>query len=346
MVRKWWPTLPELNFANIMGPKIKTTEARLEYNGVLFSPHLLGPPHVWLSYNRRANTWNQLELEDPLGRRECAAMTATLDGKLYIVGGYNKNLNPTNRVSMCNLETHKWRIGSSMQDPRFECAFVAMSDGRLLAAGGLNASFQYLTSAEIYDPKTNQWNYIQPMLKYRRCAAAAVLDDIVYVAGGFRFNFQDPELQPGRESFNTIEAYNVKTNSWSLLPSMRKRRHGFQLIAANGQLFALGGKDGYQDLRECEKFCISSQRWYDIPDMKNAWAARAAVSVDSKIMMLSLIGEISIFDLKTEQWSQLPFEFSILDLGAKLMYFPGINISHPEVHQPQLKDLPNQAKIV
>jgi hypothetical protein len=40
-----------------------------------------------------------------------------------------------------------------------------------------------LNSAEMYDPETNQWTFISPMLSARVCHSCIALDGSVYVIG-------------------------------------------------------------------------------------------------------------------------------------------------------------------
>ena len=56
-------------------------------------------------------------------------------------------------------------------------------DNRLFVIGG-NDGTTFLGSCECYDPLTGKWSYITPMSSPRAGVGCAVLDGILYVAGG------------------------------------------------------------------------------------------------------------------------------------------------------------------
>ncbi len=59
-----------------------------------------------------------------------------------------------------------------------------MNDGRVLTAGGQNKNRDYLTSTELYDPKSEHVEQGTDMTEQRDGAAAAVIGDVIYVCGG------------------------------------------------------------------------------------------------------------------------------------------------------------------
>ena len=132
-----------------------------------------------------------------------------------------------------------------MNESREDGTMVALEDGRILAAGG------YHETVELYDPVKNEWNYIKPMRQKRSFGhGSAVSDGKIYVAGG-----------KTRRLLSSMECYDPKTKRWTNLPRMINRRRGFQLVAAEGQLYALGGN---RDLM-CERFCFLQRKWFSIP---------------------------------------------------------------------------------
>jgi len=96
---------------------------------------------------------------------------------------------------------------------------------------GLPRYIKTLSSVEIYNPFTNQWTEAAPMHYPREGFGFAVLDDHIYVAGGFNEG----------EMLNTFERYNAADNTWEILPMMSKPRRKLALVALDGCLYAIGG---------------------------------------------------------------------------------------------------------
>lgn len=74
------------------------------------------------------------------------------------------------------------------------------------------------------------WEIITPMDSRRQYAAAVVVNEYIYVAGGRSNNALD-----------SVECYDPKTNNWVQLASMNEPREAFALIKSNGFLYAFGG---------------------------------------------------------------------------------------------------------
>lgn len=64
-------------------------------------------------------------------------------------------------------------------------------------------------------------------------AGGAVLDNKIYVAGGYNYH----------EVFRDVFCYDPASNTWSEVESMNKRRRGHSLVSLNGHLYAIGGGD-------------------------------------------------------------------------------------------------------
>lgn len=64
---------------------------------------------------------------------------------------------------------------------------------------------------------------------------AAVVDDVIYVAGG---------AGPGRKPVNTIEALDWEKSEWKVVGYMPTARADLHCAALNGKLYIAGGNDG------------------------------------------------------------------------------------------------------
>ena len=102
-----------------------------------------------------------------------------------------------------------WVVSGSMLEARIGHTATLLSDGRVLVAGGFNAS-KRLASAELYDPRSGSWTATGSMLEARSNHTATLLaDGRVLVASGAL----DP---PGGSIFaQHAELYDPDTGTWS-----------------------------------------------------------------------------------------------------------------------------------
>ena len=70
-----------------------------------------------------------------------------------------------NYLSRYDQITKQWSFVAPMSTPRSTVG-VAVLDGKLYAVGGRDGS-SCLNSVECYDPNTNRWTLVSPMLKRR-----------------------------------------------------------------------------------------------------------------------------------------------------------------------------------
>ncbi|KAJ8865784.1 hypothetical protein PR048_033306 [Dryococelus australis] len=106
---------------------------------------------------------------------------------------------------------------------------VAVLDGEIYAMGGYDRPSRQ-SSAERYNPLTNQWTFIPPMTVQRSDANATTLDGLIYVTGGFT----------GLECLNSAEVYDPQLQQWRLIANMTSRRSGVSCVAHRGCIYVVG----------------------------------------------------------------------------------------------------------
>ena len=87
-----------------------------------------------------------------------------------------------------------------------------------------------------------------------------MLDGKIYVTGG-----TDTEVDEG---VNTVEAYDLRTNTWSWAPPMATVRKYHCMAVLGGKIYSAGGYDGEDYLASVEAF----------DPLTNTWAAVAPMS--------------------------------------------------------------------
>lgn len=135
---------------------------------------------------------------------------------------------------------------------------VAYASNYIYALGGHNGENQgRLDSAERYNLDENLWQPIASMNRVRSDAAAAEVNNRVYVAGGFE----------GRRYHDSAEYYDAESNQWTLISRMHSPRGGISLAAHGGYLYAIGGNDGSSRLRSIERYDPVSGKWEVVGQM-------------------------------------------------------------------------------
>ncbi|KAM7175442.1 kelch-like protein 14 [Macrochelys suwanniensis] len=159
-------------------------------------------------YNLETNEWRYVSsLPQPLA----AHAGAVHNGKIYISGGvHNGEYVPW--LYCYDPVMDVWARKQDMNTKRAIHALAVMND-RLYAIGGNHLKgFSHLDVmlVECYDPKGDQWNILQtPILEGRSGPGCAVLDDSIYLVGGYSWSM-------GAYKSSTI-CYSPEKGTWTEL---------------------------------------------------------------------------------------------------------------------------------
>ncbi|MGE0132277.1 MAG: kelch repeat-containing protein [Blastocatellales bacterium] len=203
--------------------------------------------------------------------------TAVLDGKIYVIAGFNSSGGNTSTVDVYDPQTNTWSSAAPLPIATNHNA-AAVAAGKLYAFGGTsNRTF-------VYNPQPNSWSDVAPMrFQHANTAAVSVINDKIYVAGGNGPNMNQTELEvydpalntwtqlapmsvprnhtaggaingkfyvvggrPGATAASALEAYDPQTNSWSRLADMPTGRSGIGVAVVNGELYVFGGEQPRQ----------------------------------------------------------------------------------------------------
>ena len=137
-------------------------------------------------YSASGGTWSAGPAL-PGGRYAFTATTMS-DGRVLVAGGDDGSLAPGSALS--SVEIYKsgtgWSAAESMKNVRLDQAAALLNDGRVLVAGGVDASGTALNTAEVYDPTTGHWSLTGTMSYARAGFSMTVLPDgRVVAAGGY-----------------------------------------------------------------------------------------------------------------------------------------------------------------
>jgi N-acetylneuraminic acid mutarotase len=261
---------------------------------------------IFVSTGRTQNggTW-QTGAPMPLSRQELA--TGALNGKVYVIGGYDAAGASTATVQVYDPTTDTWALAHPLPYAVNHNS-AAVAGERLYSFGagggevfvynpnnnswGAVASTHYVHSftaavgvidnqiyvaggtntpsqreLEMYDPVANRWTVKAPMSAPRNHTAGGVIDGKFYVVGG----------RLGANSTTVLEVYNPQTNTWSTRAPMPTGRSGIAAAVVNNELWVFGGEERDGMHAEVEVYNPVSNSWRQMPNMPSprhgVWAS-------------------------------------------------------------------------
>jgi N-acetylneuraminic acid mutarotase len=195
------------------------------------------------TFNPRSGRW---ATSVPLPQPRAFAGAAGLGGLLYVAGGEVKlapdTYEVTDSVVVYDPRKNTWRSVAPMPTVRWRLRLVA-SGRYLYAVGGAAPTGQSLTTVERYDPKSDRWATMNPMVASRvlPCAVETKVGHrrVLVVVGGFEFSADGTLIQ----ARPTTEVFDPHTGRWTLLDVLLPIGRGSHDCAteADGTVLAIGG---------------------------------------------------------------------------------------------------------
>ncbi len=237
-------------------------------------------------------TWDFLATTAPT-RREYAGVS-TLDGKVYVVGGWFES-SFYSTAEEYDPATDSWTQLPDMPTPR-RSPFVFVIDGLLYAIGGTDFTGD-LDVIEVYDPELNSWT--------SRTAAA---QGTPWTRNGVVINGKI-YLNTGRDPAE-IAVYDPHTNSCEYIPGGLPHE-GVAAGAINGKLYLTGGWHG------SGQYYASDLVVFDPTDNSTTWKTNMPTArgyatgavLDGKFYVINgddasgTAAVTEIYDPETDMWS-------------------------------------------
>ncbi len=186
----------------------------------------------------------------------------------------------------------------SLATARAQHAATLLNDGRVLVAGGLDATGTPLASTEIYSPASGAWTAGPPMSTARELPSATLLaDGRVLVAGGSNAS----------GVLATTEIFDPVANSWTTAETMISPRvlHSATLLG-DGRVLAAGGLSGAGTgtaSSSAELYNPTSNTWQAAPAIPHGgvYAQGAVLLPSGKVLQLGQAAEI--YDPVANTWA-------------------------------------------
>ena len=195
------------------------------------------------AYDPQKDTWTRKK--GMSGARVAFGMGAVA-GKIYSIGG---SVHPLDRepkapgridlVEAYDPVTDTWVKRAKMQRRR-DGFGVGVVNNHIYAIGGrgwpqVGPGGPFLKVIEEYNPKINRWKWKNEMRDLRLAFSTVVLDDVIYLIGGFIWQNRVPQYMA------TVDTYNPETEEWSDIPPMPIPVLPFGAAVVNGNIYVFGG---------------------------------------------------------------------------------------------------------
>ena len=239
----------------------------------------------WLTeaelYNPTSNTWSPTRsMSDPTSSAGSAVAT---NGLFYVFGGGDGSASSS--LQIYNPSHQSWSVGPSMPVSVEYVAGAALSDGDIMAIGGLTSEGTESTAVEAYDPTSSTWSALAPLpVACQSVGTATGANGDVYVVGGACG-------KTGSQWSKQLLIYNPETNTWTAGPSMPIGR-GWPAVALgrHGKLYVAGGYNAKSFMKSVLVYDIHTGSWSKGPSLPFAEYQQAAVSDAAGIVVLGGCG--------------------------------------------------------
>ena len=172
-----------------------------------------------------------------------------LNGQFVLAGGF-----PSAGVESYNPSSNTW---TTLTSAPFASAYnsAAVINGQLYVLGGCvnsDCGIGETNQMNIYDPTNNSWTPGPAMPVAVASAASAVVNGLLYVAGGQTYGYR---------SVTTLQVYDPVANSWSSMAPTPMPINGGGGAAINGNFYVFGGYAGSNPLTQALIYNPSTNTW-------------------------------------------------------------------------------------
>jgi hypothetical protein len=191
----------------------------------------------------------QLEPRLPAPRQETAA--ATLNGHLYVAGGFDAAGNDTTAVTV--FDGTAWTSGPPLPIA-LDHPGATVAGGRLFVAGGYHGSAAS-AAAFVLAAAGNEWVAVAPMRQARGALALVAVSTQIYAIGG----------RGAAGEVASVESFDTASGAWSNVPALPVPRDHLAGFAAGNRACVAGGRSPDSSRVDC--YDPGLRQWGRLPDL-------------------------------------------------------------------------------
>lgn len=280
-----------------------TKSVRLTWLSPPLIPFLVGlflivPPVSILSaqLEPERGTWRTAA---PMPTKRTEVAVAVLDGKIYVVGGFEKpslgnvmNFAITPSVEVYDPAIDRWASKAPLPVGLHHVGIGAV-DRRLYVIGGYTKSgftvWNPVATAYAYDPATDSWNECAPMPTARGALSVTEHDGKLYAIGGY----------DRKANTSAVEVYDPVRNVWTTGASLPTSRDHLATATVAGKIYAIGGRvngDYSRNLAVVERYDPATDHWTRVSDLPTARSGITSAVVEGRIYVFGGEGAVGTFN--------------------------------------------------
>ena len=266
------------------------------------------PKAMVVEYDPASNAWTK---KKPMQLPSHHVALASLNDKIYAFGGFAypgsgpPGWTPVNNVFEYDPAADAWKELAPMPTKR-GAASAGVANGKIYVTGGVNSlpgvtengvhptrAQNVVATVEEYDPATNSWKSLRPMLVARNHHLALGADGRVYVIGG---RIGSGFISSGSNNIDLVEMYDPATDMWTPRTRMPTARSAIAGGLYNGTQLLVAGGEG-QDARflaafkAVEAYDTKLNQWQSLPSMPHPRHGLAAGIIGNRLYTVSGDGQ-------------------------------------------------------
>jgi N-acetylneuraminic acid mutarotase len=237
--------------------------------------------------------------------QETAAVA--LDGRIYVIGGFDAKQEIVDRVVVYSVESGGWSVFFPLPRPVHH-ANAAVVDGTIYVLGALGDGFAPIADAWAVTPGVDTgWRTLTSLPIGRGSAAVGVVDGEIVLAGGLA----------GFSAIDDVAVYDPVEDSWDEswpdLPEPRDHGCG---ATVDGRFFVIGGRGGAITSVTGSVLEWSGKGWEPRAAMPTARGGVACGVVGDRVVVVGGEGntaaasgvfpQVEIYDPAGDDWASQP----------------------------------------
>lgn len=220
------------------------------------------------------------------------------------------------------LNKIKWQMDTYfLSSGRAEYDNVTIGD-KIYFIGGIDDIGNPIDTIDCYDTTINEINTVVKLPRPIHHPAVEIVDNIIYIVGGFTFAPGDNKLRLKESARLTV--FDTRSGEISEKASLPETKAAMTLIHHCGYLYAIGGQDGtFHNYRTVHRYDLKSDQWEKIADLiyprnhltafsdgKYIYAVGGryynGVSIEIKDIVVKNYDSVEIYDPVINSWRLLP----------------------------------------
>ena len=289
------------------------------------------PKALVYEYDPAANQWTK---KKPMRLASHHVAFATLNDKIYAFGGFTypesgpPGWNPVDNAWEYDPAADEWKALAPMPTRRGAAA-AGVANGKIYVTGGANSlpgvnengihparPHNVVATVEEYDPASNTWKAVRPLLLARNHHVAVGVGDRVYVIGG---RVGSAFISGTSNNVDLVEMYDPAANLWLPRTRMPTARSAIGAGVYNTHILVAGGEGQDQRLlaafKAVEAYDTALNRWQVLPSMPRPRHGLAVGAIGNRLYTVSGDGQSAASGI---EHSAVPYnEILQLDLVLK-----------------------------